>query len=107
MRIRVHFCAPPPIVIPLNYAHQLASVVYHLLDRSSPAYATFLHGQGYGAGDLRFKLFTFSPLLGHPRQVVAGHLRVETGAVSCTARLRWKLSFNMRSRVFSAAIEST
>jgi HEPN domain-containing protein len=31
MRIRVHLRAPPPIVIPLNYAHQLTSVVYRLL----------------------------------------------------------------------------
>ena len=74
MRIRVHLRAPPPIVIPLNYAHQLASVVYHLLGRSSSAYSAFLHGQGYGTGDRRFKLFTFSPLFGQPRQVVAGHL---------------------------------
>ena len=82
MRIRVHLRAPSPIMIPLNYAHQLASVIYHLLNRSSSAYATFLHGQGYGIGDRRFKLFTFSPLFGHPRQLVAGHLRFETNAIS-------------------------
>ena len=82
MRIRVHLRAPPPIVIPLNYAHQLASVVYHLLGRSSSAYSAFLHGQGYGTGDRRFKLFTFSPLFGQPRQVVAEHLRFETTAVT-------------------------
>jgi CRISPR-associated endoribonuclease Cas6 len=69
-------------VIPLNYAHQLASVIYRLLDRSSPAYASFLHGQGYGTGDRRFKLFTFSPLFGHPRQVVAGHVHFQTSAIS-------------------------
>jgi CRISPR-associated endoribonuclease Cas6 len=82
MRIRVHLHASPPIVIPLNYAHQLASMIYRLLDRSSPAYASFLHGQGYGTGDRRFKLFTFSPLFGHPRQVVAGHLQFQTSAIS-------------------------
>jgi CRISPR-associated endoribonuclease Cas6 len=82
MRIRVHLRAPPPIVIPLNYAHQLASVVYRLLDCSSSAYATFLHEQGYGTGDRLFKLFTFSPLFGYPRQVVAGHLRFETTAMT-------------------------
>jgi CRISPR-associated endoribonuclease Cas6 len=82
MRIRVHLRAPPPIVIPLNYAHQLASLIYRVLNCSSSAYATFLHGQGYGAGDRRFKLFSFSPLFGHPRQLVAGHLRMETTAVS-------------------------
>jgi CRISPR-associated endoribonuclease Cas6 len=69
-------------VIPLNYAHQLASVVYRLLDCSSSAYATFLHEQGYGTADRLFKLFTFSPLFGHPRQVVAGHLRFETTAMT-------------------------
>jgi CRISPR-associated endoribonuclease Cas6 len=57
-------------------------VIYRLLERSSSAYATFLHEQGYGAADRLFKLFTFSPLFGQPRQVVAGHLRLETTAVT-------------------------
>jgi CRISPR/Cas system endoribonuclease Cas6 (RAMP superfamily) len=81
MRIRVHLRAPPPIVIPLNYAHQLASVVYHLLDRSSPAYATFLHGRAVQA-TAASNCSPSSPIFGHPRQVVAGHSRFETTAVS-------------------------
>jgi len=82
MRLRVDLQAPPPFVIPINYAQQLASVVYYLLGRSSSAYSGFLHSQGYGTGDRRFKLFTLSPLLGQPREVVAGHLRFETTAVT-------------------------
>jgi CRISPR-associated endoribonuclease Cas6 len=78
MRIRVHLRASPPIVIPLNYAHPLAALIYRLLQHSSTEYAAFLHGQGYGAADRRFKLFTFSPILGTPRRVERGHLCLDT-----------------------------
>jgi len=74
MRIRVQLRAAPPIILPLNYTYHLASLIYHLLARSSTPYATFLHGQGYGKGDRRFKLFTFSQLLGGQRRVEGDRL---------------------------------
>jgi CRISPR-associated endoribonuclease Cas6 len=82
MRVQVRLRAPPPIILPLSQVYPLAALIYRLLDHASSAYAAFLHRQGYGHGDRRFKLFTFSPLLGGPRRVVEGQLRVEAGTVS-------------------------
>jgi len=46
---------------PLYYNHDLQSFIYHHI---SPELADFLHKEGYLLGKRKFKLFTFSRLLG-------------------------------------------
>jgi CRISPR/Cas system endoribonuclease Cas6 (RAMP superfamily) len=52
MRNRVHLRAPPPIVIPLNHVYSLMAMIYWLIEQSSSEYAAFLHGQGWGEGEV-------------------------------------------------------
>jgi CRISPR-associated endoribonuclease Cas6 len=72
--------------VSVNHAYHLAALIYQLLAHASSEYATFLHRQGYGEGARRFKLFTFSPLLGGPRQITGETLRFDT------ARLEWYIA---------------
>lgn len=48
-------------VLPLHYNHGLQSFIYRHI---SPELADFLHKEGYSLGKRKFKLFTFSRLLG-------------------------------------------
>jgi len=48
-------------VFPLYYNHELQSFIYRHI---SPELADFLHKEGYPLGKRKFKLFTFSRLLG-------------------------------------------
>ena len=86
MRIWITLRAAPPIVLPLNYTYHLAGLIYHLLARSSQEYAAFLHGEGYGEGDRRFKLFTFSQLLGGQRRIEGDRLHLGS------ERVRWYIT---------------
>ena len=50
-------------ILPFNYQYYLASAIYKLLLKVSPAYGQFLHDKGYSASTGRLmKLFTFSKL---------------------------------------------
>ena len=50
-------------ILPFNYQYYLASAIYKLLLKVSPAYGQFLHDKGYPAITGRLmKLFTFSKL---------------------------------------------
>jgi CRISPR-associated endoribonuclease Cas6 len=63
MRIRVKFRSQRLRVrLPLNYNYHLTALIYHLLERSSGDYSTFLHDEGYRSGSKSFKLFTYSQL---------------------------------------------
>ena len=52
------------ITLPIQYNYFVQSALYKTLDRE---FASFLHNQGYEGGGRRFKLFTFSRLLGEYR----------------------------------------
>lgn len=48
--------------LPINSYHQLSSLIYNIIDRSSSVFAEQLHEEGYRLQNRPFKLFTFSPL---------------------------------------------
>jgi CRISPR-associated endoribonuclease Cas6 len=74
MRLTVRCRLDRPTAFPLNHQHQLAGLVYRLLEISDAEYARFLHDEGYGGeedGSRRFKLFVFSHLRS-PRRRLEG-----------------------------------
>lgn len=62
MRISIIFDAEDEVQLPLQYNHILQGFIYCSL--SNRDYREFLHTTGYSFGQRRFKLFTFSRLLG-------------------------------------------
>ncbi len=62
MRIRINFeTSESKIVFPVHYNHILQGFIYSCIDDDL---AEFLHEKGYVYGKRRFKLFTFSRLMG-------------------------------------------
>ena len=53
--------ATESIRLPIHYNYLVQSMIYRNMDRE---FAEFLHEQGYEVGNRKFKLFTFSRLLG-------------------------------------------
>ncbi len=87
MRISLSFKAtPPPLVLPIHYNHLVQAFIYTSLDK---VLASFYHDQGFLYGKRRFKLFTFSRLLGKDRQILrkraeiafSGRVCLKIGAV--------------------------
>lgn len=65
MRLVVELgCDGRDIRLPVHYNHQIQGAIYGALD---PELAGFLHERGFDGGGRRFKLFTFSRLLGEFR----------------------------------------
>ena len=69
MRIKITFDIGAGVSLPVNYNYLLAGVIYRFLNQSNPEYAYFLHEDGYGSGDKKFKLFTFSQLMAQKREI--------------------------------------
>ena len=69
MRIKILSDVGSGITLPINYNHLLAGVIYRFLAESNPEYAFFLHNEGYGTEQRRFKLFTFSQLMAERRRI--------------------------------------
>lgn len=63
MQLTVFFTAPGSVSIPVQYGHLLQGLIYRQMD--NPALRSYLHEHGFALGKRRFKLFTFSRLLGH------------------------------------------
>ena len=61
MRLNVELNATESIRLPIHYNYLVQSMIYRNMDRE---FAEFLHEQGYEVGNRKFKLFTFSRLLG-------------------------------------------
>lgn len=61
MRLNIEFSSENEVRLPVHYNYLLQSLIYHVLDKD---FAEFLHNTGYETGGRRFKLFTFSRLLG-------------------------------------------
>jgi len=63
MRLQLSLQCRPGSRIPFNYQYEISSWIYRTLAQADPAFAEWLHQQGYTLeGQKRFKLFTFSHL---------------------------------------------
>jgi len=51
-----------PNIIPVNYAYEISSWIYHTLAKGNKDFADQLHAHGYISGTRQFKFFCFSPL---------------------------------------------
>jgi len=65
LRLTVTLAGPPAIAVPVHYNYLLQAAIYAQIEQ--PALRKFLHEQGFLLGRRRFKLFTFSRLLGKVR----------------------------------------
>ena len=74
MRIQILADVGNGIILPINYNHLLAGVIYRFLAESDPEYASFLHNEGYAAAEKRFKLFTFSQLMAERRRITGTNI---------------------------------
>ena len=74
MRIKILADVGDGITLPINYNHLLTGVIYRFLAESNPEYASFLHNEGYGTEQKRFKLFTFSQLMAERRQITGAKI---------------------------------
>ncbi len=63
MRLHLRLECRPGSRIPINYAYEFSSWIYKVLANADPAFASWLHENGYALeGNKRFKFFTFSQL---------------------------------------------
>lgn len=62
MRVKLKFNLDNDIVLPVHYNSLVQGFIYNYL--SDKSFATFLHELGYGWNKRKFKLFTFSRLIG-------------------------------------------
>lgn len=62
MQLTIFFTAPGPVAVPVQYGHLLQGLIYSHMD--NPVLRSYLHEQGFTLEKRRFKLFTFSRLLG-------------------------------------------
>ncbi|MFL6276006.1 MAG: CRISPR-associated endoribonuclease Cas6 [Blastocatellia bacterium] len=69
-------------VLPLNYNHAVAGLIYRTIGNASEAFATALHDEGFEADRRRFKLFTFSRLFVKRRRVVGDRMFLESPEVT-------------------------
>jgi len=62
MQLTIHFHAPGPVAVPVHYGTLLQGLIYHQMQ--NPALRSYLHEHGFVLEKRRFKLFTFSRLMG-------------------------------------------
>lgn len=65
LRLVITLGGPDQVTLPVHHNHLLQAAVYRLIEH--PALSAFLHEQGFMLGQRKFKLFTFSRLLGKAR----------------------------------------
>jgi len=49
-------------MLPMDYSYYLSAWIYKVIGQADPAFANFLHSQGYADGNKQFRLFAYSPL---------------------------------------------
>lgn len=49
-------------MLPMDYQYYISAWIYKVIGQADPAFAHFLHSQGYADGNKQFKLFAYSPL---------------------------------------------
>jgi CRISPR-associated endoribonuclease Cas6 len=69
-------------ILPLNYNHAVAGLIYRTIGNASEAFATALHDEGFEADRRRFKLFTFSRLFVKNRRIVGDRMFLESPEVT-------------------------
>ena len=62
MQLTIFFSAPGPVAVPIQYGHLLQGLIYRQME--NPVLRSYLHDHGFTLEKRRFKLFTFSRLLG-------------------------------------------
>ncbi|GFN23382.1 CRISPR-associated endoribonuclease Cas6 [Thermanaeromonas sp. C210] len=62
MQLTIFFTAPGPVAVPVQYGHLLQGIIYQHME--NPVLRTYLHEHGFALEKRRFKLFTFSRLMG-------------------------------------------
>ncbi|MEM0450009.1 MAG: CRISPR-associated endoribonuclease Cas6 [Nitrososphaerota archaeon] len=76
MRVCIEFSPSGPVAVPAQYNHAVQGAIYRCL---SPDFRSELHDLGFGTSGRRFKLFTFSRLIGEFRR--QGPLMIFRGPV--------------------------
>ncbi|MCL4245409.1 MAG: CRISPR-associated endoribonuclease Cas6 [Candidatus Dadabacteria bacterium] len=61
MRLLLEFNAEKDLVVPIDYNYQIQGFLYKSI---SPKLARILHDEGFQTGNRKFRLFTFSRVLG-------------------------------------------
>lgn len=62
MRLTITLSAPGKVILPIHHNHLIQAAIYELIEQ--PGLRQFLHEEGFALGNRRFRLFTFSRLLG-------------------------------------------
>lgn len=62
MQLTISFHAPSPVAVPVHYGTLLQGLIYRQMQ--NPALRCYLHEHGFALEKRRFKLFTFSRLMG-------------------------------------------
>lgn len=84
MRLNIHIRLESPLVLPLNYQEVLQGFIYNQIPDKT--YSHFLHEQGYQYGKRKFKLFTFSRLMGR------GKVDLRQKLIRFEEKLNWQVS---------------
>jgi CRISPR-associated endoribonuclease Cas6 len=83
MRVKLTLMASKQkTMLPLNYNHAVAGLIYRTLGNASEEFAAMLHDKGFKAERRTFKLFTFSRLVTHRHRLVGDRLLLESPVVS-------------------------
>ncbi len=83
MRVKLTFLASKRnTILPLNYNHAVAGLIYRTVGNASEEFAARLHDEGFEADRRRFKLFTFSRLFVKSRRVIGDRMVLEAPEVS-------------------------
>lgn len=79
MRVKLTLMATgPKAILPLNYNHAIAALIYRTLGNASEEFAAMLHDEGFKAERRTFKLFTFSRLFATRSRVAGDRLLLES-----------------------------
>lgn len=79
MRVKLTLMASrQKTMLPLNYNHAVAGLIYRTLGKASEAFAAMLHDEGFKAERRTFKLFTFSRLFTKRHRLVGDRLLLES-----------------------------
>ncbi|MCF6095476.1 CRISPR-associated endoribonuclease Cas6 [Thermovorax subterraneus] len=76
MRVRVVFQGEEPVILPWNYPHLLHGYLYGAIARANPEFGTFLHEEGFTAGNHRYKMLVFSKIFSRESRALPQGLKV-------------------------------
>ena len=86
MRLKLQLQTQEGSILPFNYEYAISAWIYRTLSDADPVFATWLHDKGYHleGNHRRFKLFTYSPIIGNYSFVRNRGLLLETGQAHLT-----------------------